>query len=120
MVARLRTPSAYQGQGGSVYELTEGVRQPRARSAASAALVHPSLLVDPPSDLPAHRWPPGAVAPQAWPLGHAAPDDDGPPHRPAPQRHRRVLPGRPEPGHAGDERLGRPGAGLVAQPAGAA
>jgi hypothetical protein len=71
-------------------------------------------------DLPAHRGPPGAVALQAWPLGHAAPDDHGPPHGPAPQRHRRLPPGRPQPGHAGDERLGRPGAGLVAQPAGPA
>jgi hypothetical protein len=65
-------------------------------------------------------WPRRSVAPQAWPLGHAASDDDGPSHWPVPQRHRRVLRGRPESGHARDERLGRPGAGLVAQPAVAA
>ena len=51
--------------------------------------------------------------------------DDAPHHgraafRPAPGRDRRLLRGRPEPGHAGHERLGRGRARVVAEPPGAA
>ena len=97
----------------------QSVRRSRARSAPSASLVHPPLLVGAPRGMPHQRWPGGAVASEARPMGHCASDDNGAPHRPAAQRDRRLLRGWSESGHPGDERLGRWGASLVAQPASA-
>src|SRR5215218_6225591 len=81
-------------------------RAPGGSTAASAALVHPSLLVGAPGRVPGHGRPGRTVATTRQRLGHDAADHHRAPHRPAAQRHHRVLRGRSEPGLAGHERVG--------------
>ena len=89
-----------------------------AQAAAAAALVHPPRLGRAPRHLPVHGRPARPAAADAGPVRDAAPDDGRAPLRQGARGDPRLLRGRPQPGHARDERLGRGRAGLVAEPPG--
>ena len=88
------------------------------QATASSSLVHPPLLVRPSPRVPLDGRPSGSVATKAQRLGRSASHHRRAQDRPRAQRHGRLLRGRAEPRHDGDERLGRGRAGVVAEPAG--
>jgi len=73
---------------------------------ASSAMVCSPRLDHTPDVVPRHRWPARIVAPEAQSLGYCTSHNDWSPHRPGAERDGRLLRGRSEPGHDGDERLG--------------
>ena len=96
-------------------------RRPRADASDPSAVPRSHRLDGAPRPLPAQR---GSDRPLAT-GGRQQVRDDAPHDAratvgPAAGRDRRLLRGRPEPGHAGHERLGRHGAGVVAEPPGGA
>ena len=79
---------------------------------------HPLLRGRPPRLPSTHGRAARALASEARPLGDHVPHDDRAPHGQGAERDARLLRGRPEPGRARRERLGRCRACLVAQPPG--
>ena len=100
---------------------TQHDRHPRADASDLSPAVRPYRLGGAPCPLPAQR---GALRPLAAGGRHqvrdAAPQHDRAALGGAAGRDHRLLRGWREPGHAGDERLGRHGARVVAEPPGAA
>ena len=72
----------------------------------------------PPSDLSGHRRPARPRAADGDVVRNDAPPHDRPTEWADPHGDARLLRGRPEPLHARDERVGRAGTGMVAQPPG--
>src|SRR6188508_69299 len=89
-----------------------------APGVTAATVVHPRRVGRPSRSVQNHRWPLRSPASDGHHLGHDAAEDRRSKERPTTGRDPRLLRGWAEHRHHGDERLGRGGAGVVAEPSG--